>query len=145
MQTSDQGLQMIKTFEGCRLHAYQDTRGIWTIGYGHTGPEVVEGLVITQNQAEQLLATRLANEFEPAVNEAVNECPVETEQNKYDAMVCLAYNIGAHAFSGSSVKNDHIRDLFTEAADAFLMWKHPPELLNRRQKERECYLMGVYP
>ena len=50
MQYSKTGLALTEGFESCRLTAYQDLKGIWTIGWGHTGPEVVEGLVWTQNQ-----------------------------------------------------------------------------------------------
>ena len=57
MKTSKTGLDLIKTFEGCRLKAYKCPADVWTIGYGHTGSDVKQGMVITQaetmRQAEQ--------------------------------------------------------------------------------------------
>ena len=49
---SGRGLALTEQFEGCRLTAYQDQVGVWTIGYGHTGTDVTPGLTITQQQAE---------------------------------------------------------------------------------------------
>jgi lysozyme len=46
---------LAKQFEGCKLEAYQDLAGIWTIGYGHSGKDVYEGLVWTQQQADDAL------------------------------------------------------------------------------------------
>lgn len=50
---SEEGLALTREFEGCRLEAYQDQGGVWTIGYGHTGPDVHEGLTWTQEQADE--------------------------------------------------------------------------------------------
>lgn len=65
--TSPTGRAMIASFEGLRLTAYQDIVGVWTIGYGHTGPDVKPGLAITRQQADQLLVNDLAR-FERGVN-----------------------------------------------------------------------------
>ena len=62
MKTSMEGLALIKKFEGCELKAYQCSAGVWTIGYGHT-KDVVEGMEITQEQAEQMLVDEL-HEYE---------------------------------------------------------------------------------
>src|SRR5690625_2307834 len=64
---SQEGLKVLKHFEGVRLKAYRDPVGVWTIGYGHTGPEVHEGLVWSHAQAEKALRDRLNNEFVPGV------------------------------------------------------------------------------
>src|SRR5579875_391443 len=58
---SKQGLALTEQFEGLRLKAYQDANGVWTIGYGHTGPDVHAGLSITQEQAEALLLQDVAS------------------------------------------------------------------------------------
>ena len=58
MQTSAAGRKLIETFEGLRLTSYQDQRGIWTIGYGHTG-DVYANEIITQEEADNLLAIDL--------------------------------------------------------------------------------------
>ena len=59
LSCSPNGQTLIKKFEGLRLTAYQDMVGVWTIGYGHTGPDVKPGLTITQQQADQLLINDL--------------------------------------------------------------------------------------
>ena len=148
MNTSAAGRKMIEGFEGCRLEAYQDIVGVWTIGYGSTGPGVGPGVVWTQEQADQNLTDRLANEFEPVVNRVCANIP--TTQQQFDAMVSLEWNIGTGGFAGSTVARDHKAGDFPLAADAFLMWDHAggevcEPLLRRRQAERQVYLGGAYP
>ena len=68
MKTSTAGINLIKKFEGCRLNAYKPvpTEKHWTIGYGHYGPDVTPGMVITQAQAEIMLGIDL-QKYEQAV------------------------------------------------------------------------------
>src|SRR5690554_6464009 len=87
LQTSAEGVRLIKHYEGLRLEAYRDPVGVLTVGYGHTGPNVFLGMVITEAQAEQLLRERLALEFEPGVRMALT---TRSEQHEFDAMVSLA-------------------------------------------------------
>lgn len=90
MKISKQGLELIKSFEGCRLKAYQDIANVWTIGYGHTG-NVKSSDIITQKQADELLLKDLER-FEKHVNIYV---PIyDFNQNQYDALVSFAFNIG---------------------------------------------------
>ena len=89
MKTSQKGIDLIKSFEGCRLTAYKDAVGVWTIGYGHTGG-VKSGQKITQAQAEDFLKADLAK-FEKAVD-ALN---MVFNQNQFDALVSFAFNCGA--------------------------------------------------
>ncbi len=145
MQTSDAGRKMIEGFEGLRLHAYRDIVGVWTIGFGHTGPDIGPGTVWTREQADQALSDRIAHEFEPAVATAG-----EATQQQFDAMVCLAYNIGAGGFKHSSVARRHAMGDYPAAADAFRMWnkaggRFVAALASRREKERTVYLGGAYP
>ncbi|HTW69404.1 MAG TPA: lysozyme [Acetobacteraceae bacterium] len=142
---NDAGLDLIKHFEGCRLDAYQDVAGIWTIGYGHTGG-VTPGMTITQDQADQFLQNDL-NGTENAVTAATAE--VAPTDNQFAAMVSLCYNIGAGAFKSSTVLRQHLAGNFAAAADAFLLWDKATidgqlqvvqGLLNRRQAERQLYL-----
>lgn len=143
MKTGQTGIALIKSFEGCRLHAYRDSVGVWTIGYGdtdHVSPE----LQISQQEAEDRLHRRLAKDFEPAVDRVIRNQP-RTTQHMYDAMISLAYNIGAHAFAGSSIAHHHAQGYFREAANSFLFWDKSggrfsrPHLL-RRRRERAVYL-----
>jgi len=140
MRTSPLGVQAIAQREGRVLHAYRDTRGIWTIGVGHTSaagpPVVVKGMQITATQCDEILGRDLA-QFEDAVNRAVK---VSISQNAFDACVSLAFNIGAGGFMGSSVVRDINKGDMKAAAEAFLLWDHPPELMGRRKSERAQFL-----
>lgn len=137
---SDAGIGLIRKEEGCKLEAYKDTRGIWTIGVGHTGPEVKQGLEINQETADRLLMHDVSW-AEKAVNDF---CDDSTKQHQFDAMVSLCFNIGQSAFRGSSVARLHKNHKYPAAADAFLLWKragrNPNILLPRRQRERAIYL-----
>lgn len=90
---SQAGINLIKEFEGCRLTAYQDPVGIWTIGYGHTAG-VSPGMTITQAQAEEFLRSDLAS-FEGYVNNP-SFVPITASltQGQFDALVSFAYNCG---------------------------------------------------
>lgn len=90
METSKTGIQLITHYEGCRLSAYRDFGGIWTIGYGHTGTDVKEGLGISQCDALSLLSTDLRS-FEDMLNKRL---PNPIEQNEFDALMSFLYNVG---------------------------------------------------
>lgn len=98
-EISTAGAQAIAQFERTRYQAYKDSAGVWTIGIGHTGPEVVEGLVWTQDQVDAAFLRDL-DRFESAVSGAVT---VPVTQGEYDAMVSLAFNIGATGFADSTL------------------------------------------
>ena len=89
MNISQEGIALIKKFEGCKLEAYQDSVGVWTIGYGHT-KEVQEGDKINQDEAEHLLKEEMP-EYEGYINDMVK---VSLNQNQFDALVCWVYNLG---------------------------------------------------
>lgn len=148
MKTSQAGIDIIKQFEGCRLTAYLDRIAdppVWTIGFGCTGPGIRQGLTITRDDADQMLADRLAQEFEPGVLAALEGAPVS--QPQFDAMVSLAWNIGVPAFKASSVARYHRAGNYPAAADAFKRWimaggKVIDGLVRRREEERALYLSG---
>lgn len=91
LSISNNGLALIKRFEGCRLTAYQDSVGIWTIGYGHTSG-VSKGQTITQSQADLYLKSDCAN-AEKAVNSYNNR--YNWNQNQFDALVSFTFNCGS--------------------------------------------------
>jgi len=144
MKISNKGVQFIKREEGEKLTAYLDTRGIWTIGVGHTGSvdgkAVSRGMTISQNKSTELLLSDLTW-VERAVNSNVK---TKINQNQYDALCSLVFNIGASAFSSSTVLRRINKSDFTGAAEAILMWKRagndPDILLPRRKRERELFL-----
>ena len=90
MRTSQRGLNMIKSFEGLRLQAYQDSVGVWTIGYGATRG-VKAGMTISKEQAERMLLNDVQR-FEPEVERLVT---ARLSQNQWDALICFTYNLGA--------------------------------------------------
>lgn len=135
----------IKEHEGLRLKAYKDSVGVWTIGYGDTGPDVVEGLVITKEQAENRLRKRL-REFEGYVLKYVR---VGLNQNQFDALVSLVYNIGPTNFSSSTLLKKLNAGDYQGAADQFLVWNKGrvngklvviKGLSNRRTAERQLFM-----
>lgn len=145
MKISREGLALIKRWEGCRLEAYQDSVGVWTIGYGITtnaGLGVIKkGMKITQAQADDMLLAALAK-YEKTVQDSLKRSPA---QYHYDAMVSLCYNIGQAGFAKSSVVKRYNAGDIQGAADAFLMWnkaggKVLKGLTNRRQDERRHFL-----
>ena len=90
MIISEVGLNLLKQFEGCKLTAYRDIAGVLTIGWGHTGPEVVEGMVWTPAQA-QVQLTCDVQKFGDAVTKLV---PEGCTQNQFEALTVFAYNVG---------------------------------------------------
>lgn len=139
------GVDLICGFEGKRLAAYDDGVGVWTIGFGTTvypnGIKVQKGDTCTEAQAKAYMAHDL-KKFELAVNNAVK---VPLNQNQFDALVSLAYNIGTNAFSKSTlVKKLNASDI-QGAADQFDVWvnaggKRMQGLVNRRAKEKALFL-----
>jgi len=98
LNISQEGLDLIKKFEGCELTSYQDSVDVWTIGYGHT-KGVEEGQEITQDEAEEMLASEL-DEYEGYINDMV-EC--DLEQCQFDALVAWVYNLGPTNLKSSTM------------------------------------------
>ncbi|WP_227732311.1 lysozyme [Yersinia proxima] len=144
MQISNNGINKIKAEEGEKLFGYKDSRGIPTIGVGHTGTvdgkPVAIGRSITKEKSTELLRSDLAW-VEKAIATNVK---VPLTQNQYDALCSLIFNIGASAFADSTVLNRLNAGDYKGAADAFLMWKKAGSDLNillpRRQRERALFL-----
>ena len=137
---SQAGLALIKKYEGCRTNAYKCPAGVWTIGYGHT-KGVSQGMMISHRDADRLLEEDLKY-FESAVSSAVT---VPINQNQFDALVSLAFNIGVGAFDKSTLLARLNRKGYVLAANQFLRWtrgggKVLPGLVKRRQEERELFL-----
>ena len=100
MKLGERGAELIKNYEKCVLRAYLPTPDdVWTVGWGHTGSDVIEGTVWTQEQADESFL-RDVERFEVCVNKAVT---VPLQQNEFDACVSLAFNIGCAAFGKSTL------------------------------------------
>ena len=141
MKMTDQGRKLLMDREGCRLKAYKDSVGVWTIGYGHTSgaglPHVTHGMSITQAQAAHIFADDVA-EFEDGVTMLLADKPIEPHQ--FDAFVSLAYNIGLGAFAGSTALRKFLEGAHGPAAEAILMWNKPTEVRSRRRGEHQQFL-----
>ena len=144
MKISAAGIELLKQFEGCRLTAYQDSVGVWTIGFGTT-TGVKEGQTISQVKAEEYLRFDLAI-FEKAVTESLK---VPVNQNQFDALVSFTYNVGVSAFRSSTLLNliNEKTDKKVVAAE-FSKWVKAgnqtlPGLVSRRKAESELFLKGA--
>lgn len=138
---SELGLLILKSFESCRLKAYWDDKGkVWTIGYGDTGVDVVEGLEITQEEAEERLIARLNKEFVPGVERLLE---VDLNDDQKSALVDFAYNEGLHKLSGSTLLK-HVNAGEHDEAAEFQKWifaggVEMKGLLHRRKAEAALY------
>jgi lysozyme len=143
MELNQAGINLIKSFESCRLEAYPDpgTGGDpWTIGHGHTGPEVHEGLVWTQEQADEAFVQD-SQKFCSQVSALV---PDSTNSNQFSACVSLAYNIGISNFSKSLLLRCMQKNNWNDAAKQFMNWtkaagKVLPGLVKRREAEMALF------
>lgn len=134
------GLHLTESFEGCRLVAYQDVKGIWTIGFGHTGVEVFPGMTITQAQAEAFLARDIIW----AANFVNRNVTAQLTQHQFDAVVDLTFNIGVGNFLHSTLLKLINAGLPVQAALQFARWslargKVIAGLARRRQAEQALF------
>jgi lysozyme len=143
---SDAGLELTKGFEGLRLEAYQDVGGVWTVGYGHTGPDLLAGMKISQADADMMLRADVSAAVR-CVNRAVEEA---ISQPQFDALVDFCFNVGTGAFLRSSLLGYVNQGEFASAAQQFLLWVHVDGkrcegLAKRRQAERAMFLGASSP
>ena len=110
---------LIKISEGLKLEAYRDTGGIWTIGWGHTGPEVHKDLQWKQAQADIALYSDVMHAWEE-IREHVEPCT----QGQCDAMTDFAFNLGAEALLGSTLLKLHKAGQYAQARAEFVKWDH---------------------
>lgn len=141
LKTNTSGKNLIKSFESCKLKAYKDATGTWTIGWGHTGNvdgvSISSGMIITQEKADSLFDADLIR-FENKVNEYSSKYSFTS--NEFSALVSFAYNVG----SIKQLTQNGTRSK-TAIADAMLKYVYSKGvklngLVRRRQKERELFL-----
>lgn len=138
MKINKEGLDLIKSFEGCKLTAYKCPAGVWTIGYGHTAG-VYQGQVITKEQAENMLKSDL-KKYEKYVTDNVK---LELNENQFSALVSFTYNCGVGKLrtlvkgrTASQIAEDML--LYNKAKGKVLAG-----LVRRRKAERELFLKGM--
>jgi lysozyme len=149
MRLSDKGLRFLQSLEGLSLRAYRDASG-YSIGYGHflgTDPSLATR-TITRDEADRLFKLDIAK-FEAGVSVVTPE----TNQDQFDALVSLAYNIGVAGLGGSTVAERHNMGDHDGAAQAFALFNKSrasagapltvnPVLTARRAKEASIYSFG---
>lgn len=147
MRLTPKGVQLIKGHEGCKLTAYLCPAGKWTIGYGHTGPDVYKGLTISQERAEELFIQDVESR-EVVLSQYLGKSFTNAWQ--FSAMLSLMFNIGNANFKASTVLRQHLAGKNAEAAEAILMWNKitvngkkvvSNGLVTRRKAEKELYLL----
>jgi lysozyme len=144
MQITDEGLELIKQFEGFRARAYRDAVGVWTIGYGHTSmagaPEVRPGSEVSQAEAETILR-RDVEIFARGAREAVK---VPLNDAQFSALVSFAYNVGLGNLRKSSVLAAINRKDFAAVPRRLQLWTKAggrvlPGLVRRRGAEAALF------
>lgn len=142
MKTSDSGIKMIGTFEGCRLTAYWDKTGkVWTIGYGHT-KGVKEGDKITNQQAIDFLKKDVFD-AEASVNKYFTH--YNWNQNEFDALVSFTFNCGGGALNKLLDNGGRTK---AEIAEKILLYNKSggvklPGLTRRRKAEHDLFIKGT--
>ena len=142
MEISENGLDLIKHFEGLKLTAYICPAGVLTIGYGHTGKDVKPSMKIDIFDAEILLKNDVAR-FEDSVNTLVD---VNMTQGQFDALVSFCYNLGASALKGSTLLKLLNSGDYDAAGGQFIRWnkckgRELAGLTARREAEQELYFV----
>jgi len=139
MEPSQACIDLVKEFEGCKLDAYQDVVGVWTIGYGHI-EGVNQGDTISQQEADIMLMSDLHDKAE-AVSKLIH---YDVTQNQFDALVSFAYNLGVGNLASSTLLKMINAGSADAAADQFLRWDKAggvevAGLERRRKAEMDLY------
>lgn len=153
METSQRGIDLIKRHEGLVTHGYLCPANKLTVGYGHCGEDVKQGMVITEKEAENLLKKDL-RKFESKLNYSLEHDNVNLNQNQFDACISFIFNLGFSAFIFSTLYKKLKQGDYKGASDEFLKWvyitKTDPEtgerfkiklkgLETRRKSEQELF------
>ena len=153
MQVSNKGIELVKRYEGVILHSYLCPKGILSVGWGHTGSDVTEGMVITEEEAENLLKKDL-KKFEGILNFSLEHDNITLNQNQFDACISFIFNLGFSAFIFSTLYEKLKQGDYAGASAEFPKWvyitKTDPEtgerfkiklkgLEARRKSEQELF------
>ena len=140
---SQRGINDLIHSEGFRTDAYRDSVGVWTIGVGHAAtsgrpPIPHAGMTITKDEAMRILASDLAEAYEPQVRQEFG--PVA--QHVFDGAVSFHFNTGA--IGRASWVDKYKAGMIAEARHAFMAWNKPPEIVGRRTREAALIFDGKY-
>ncbi len=147
---SNDAINIIKEYEGLRLTAYQDSVGIWTIGYGTTtinGRPVVQGLTITREDAETFLTQHVRETVVPTLRRNIRSL---ITQSMFDALASFVYNVGGGNLAKSTLLKDLNSAKYLDAAAGFMIWtkaggRELAGLVRRRKAEKDLFLKDGLP
>ena len=141
MQMTPHGRLLLSQREGVRLMAYHDSKGLPTIGVGHTSaagdPHVTMGMEITPTECDEILMRDLGK-FEATLNHALS---VPVADHEFDALLSIMFNVGPKFAASTCIRRLNGGDR-KNAANAILMWNQPPEIIGRRHTE---YVQFITP
>lgn len=140
MEFTQEGMDLLTFYEGCKLVAYKCPKGVWTIGYGTT-KGVKAGMVITPAIAQTLLLSDI-QEIEDFMSTNI---ACRLNKNEYSALICLIYNIGEGAFRMSKMLRLLNQGKKSEVPKEFLRWNRIDKrvskgLTARREAEKNLFL-----
>ena len=138
MKISQEGIALIKKFEGCELEAYKCAAGVWTIGYGST-KGVEEGNTITQEDADNLLLEEM-HEYEGYINDMVT---VDLKQNEFDSLVSWVFNLGPSNLSSSTLLSRLNNKVWDDVPNQIKRWNKAGGQVRQglvRRREAEALL-----
>ena len=136
MNLSKAGEDALIIREGSKRKAYRDVKGILTIGVGHTGPEVKDGLIWTDAQ----VLTAFEADVKWAVDTINESVKVPLNQNMFDALVSFIFNVGKYAFTQSTMLKLLNLGFYKDASNEFDKWNKPAAVVGRRQSEKAQFL-----
>ena len=152
MQVSQKCIDLVKRYEGFISHAYLCPAGVISIGWGHTGSDVKQGMVITEGEAEILLKKDL-NKFASKITFSLEQDKIKVNQNQFDALCSFAFNLGYSALVFSTLWKKLKAGDYKGASDEFLKWVYITKNVNgekikirlkgletRRNAERDLFL-----
>ncbi|MDA0165831.1 lysozyme [Solirubrobacter ginsenosidimutans] len=140
MKTSQHGIEFIASFEGFIDHPYQDAVGVWTIGYGHTGPGTRGMGKISRTRGMELLAADVG-----IAEGAVNALRLQLTQGQFDALVSIAFNCGGGILAATRSLGQALRQPgMAGVPAAFRLYTHAgprelPGLVRRREEEAKMW------
>jgi len=150
MQMSENGLELLKQWEGFKLTVYNDSAGLPTIGVGHlitqsernSGNIIINGVAVKYagGLTDQQVVDLLSQDVQPAEESVNNGVKVPLNQNQFDALVSFTFNVGGGAFAGSTLLKVLNQKQYTEVPNQLLRWTKAggqvvQGLVNRRQNE----------
>lgn len=140
MKTSEKGINLIKSFEGCRLSAYKDIGGVWTIGFGHT-EGVKDGDIIT----EEIALSYLVKDIVVCEIQIYQLVKVHLSQGMFDALISFIFNVGKGNFQKSTLLRKLNNYDYVGASQEFQRWiyvkgKPSSGLIRRREEERKLFI-----